>query len=162
MAGINSTEGINNFTKEAQMANALILWSSRIGETVKIGELIAKGLREAGCEADIRDVAYVESEAEVTGYDALVLGSSTYIGEMNQPMKKFLFMVEKSDLSGVVGGAFGAFGWSGEAPRRIFNTMKHIFKMKMVSGPLLLKSASQDGAETMAQEYAREIADLIG
>ena len=34
--------------------------------------------------------------------------------------------------------------------------------MKMVSGPLLLKSASQDGAETMAQEYAREIADLIG
>ena len=95
MAGINSTEGINNFTKEAQMANALILWSSRIGETVKIGELIAKGLREAGCEADIRDVAYVESEAEVTGYDALVLGSSTYIGEMNQPMKKFLFMVEK-------------------------------------------------------------------
>ena len=144
------------------MANALILWSSRKGETVKIGDLIAAGLRGEGCEADIRDVAYVKDESEVAGYDALILGSSTYIGEMNQPMKKFLFMLEKADLENVVGGAFGAFGWSGEAPRRIFNTMKHIFKMKTVGGPLLLKSASQDGAETTAREYAAEIAALIG
>ena len=147
--------------KEVQMAKALILWSSRKGETVKIGDLIAEGLRMAGCEAEIRDVAYVESESEVEGYDALVLGSSTYVGEMNQPMKKFLFMLEKSDLGNIAGGAFGAFGWSGEAPRRIFDTMKHIFKMKMAAGPLLLKSASQDGAAETAQEYAREIAALI-
>ena len=143
------------------MAKVLILWSSRKGETVKIGDLIAEGLRMAGCEAEIRDVAYVESESEVEGYDALLLGSSTYNGQMNEGMKKFLFMLEKSDLSGVVGGAFGAFGWSGEAPRRIFNTMKHIFKMKMVSDPLLLKNASQDGAAETAQGYAREIAALI-
>lgn len=143
------------------MPKALILWSSRMGETVKIGDLIAEGLRMAGCEADIRDVAYVESESEVAGYDALVLGSSTYVGEMNQPMKKFLFMAEKSDLGNIVGGAFGAFGWSGEAPKRIFNTMKHIFKMKMVAGPLRLKSASQEEAVKMAQEYGREIAASI-
>lgn len=143
------------------MKKALILWSSRMGETVKIGNLIAEGLRMAGCQVDIRDVAYVESESEVAGYDALVLGSSTYVGEINQPMKKFLFMAEKSDLSSIVGGTFGAFGWSGEAPNRIFNTMKHIFKMKMVAGPLRLKSASQDGAVEMAQEYGREIVALI-
>ena len=143
------------------MAKVLILWSSRKGETVKIGDLVAEGLRNAGCEADMHDVAYVESESEVAGYDALLLGSSTYIGEMNQPMKKFLFMLEKSDLTGIVGGTFGAFGWSGEAPNRIFNTMKHIFKMKMVAGPLRLKSASEGGAEKMAQEYAGEIAALI-
>ena len=144
------------------MAKVLILWSSRIGETVKIGELIAEGLRSAGCKVDIRDVAYAESGSEVAGYDALILGSSTYIGSMNQPMKKFLFMLEKTDLNGVVGGTFGAYGWSGEAPRRIFNTMKHIFKMKMVSSPLLLKSASQEEAESTAHAYAKEISDLIG
>ena len=143
------------------MAKALILWSSRKGETVKIGDLIADGLRLAGCEAEIRDVAYVGSESEVEGYDALLLGSSTYNGQMNQPMKKFLFMLEESDLASVVGGAFGAFGWSGEAPGRIFNTMKYIFKMKMTAGPLLLKSASQEGAVEMAQEYGREIAALV-
>lgn len=143
------------------MAKALILWSSRKGETVKIGDLIAEGLRKAGCEAEIRDVAYVESESEVDGYDALLLGSSTYNGQMNEGMKKFLFMLEKSDLGNVVGGAFGAYGWSGEAPRRLFNTMKHIFKMKMVAGPLLLKSAAEDGAAETARAYAGEIAALI-
>ena len=144
------------------MAKVLILWSSRKGETVKIGDLVAEGLRNAGCETDMHDVAYVESEAEVAGYDALILASSTYNGQMNEGMKKFLFMLEKIDLSGVVGGTFGAYGWSGEAPRRIFNTMKHIYKMKMVSGPLLLKSASQGEAESTAHAYAKEIADLIG
>lgn len=144
------------------MAKALILWSSRKGETVKIGDLVAEGLRTVGCEVEIRDVAYVKDASEATGYDALILGSSTYVGEMNQPMKKFLFMLEKSNLENIVGGAFGAFGWSGEAPRRIFNTMKHIFKMKMVSGPLLLKSAHEDRAAESAREYAGEIAALIG
>ena len=144
------------------MAKALILWSSRKGETVKIGDLIAEGLRAAGCEAEIRDVVYVDDISEVTGYDALILGSSTYNGQMNEGMKKFLFKLEKAELGGVVGAAFGAYGWSGEAPRRVFNTMKHIFKMKMVTGPLLIKSASQDGAAGMAEEYAGEIAALIG
>jgi len=128
---------------------------------VKIGDLIAEGLRLAGCEAEIRDVAYVESESEVEGYDILLLGSSTYNGQMNQPMKKFLFMLEESDLGNVAGGVFGAYGWSGEALRRIFDTMKYIFKMKMPVGPLFLKSASQEGAAEMAQEYGREIAALV-
>ncbi len=143
------------------MAKALILWSSRTGVTTKIGEAIAEGLREAGCEANVRDVKYVESESELAGYDALILGSSTYNGEMNQAMKTFLFTAEKADLGNAVGGAFGAFEWSFEAPERIFNTMKYVFKMKMAKGPLRLKSVSQKGGTETAQDYGKEIAALI-
>jgi len=46
---------------------------------------------------------------------------------------------------------------SGEAPDRIFDTMKNVFNMDMVSGPLRLKSASQGGGTQMAQDYGREI-----
>ncbi|WP_306304169.1 hypothetical protein [Desulfosarcina cetonica] len=73
-------------------------------------------------------------------------------------MKTLLFMAEKAQLEGTVGGAFGAFGWSGEAPDRIFETMKNIYKMNMVGNPLRLKSASLGGGVTMAQDYGREIA----
>jgi flavorubredoxin len=73
-------------------------------------------------------------------------------------MKTLLFMAEKAGLAGKVGGAFGAFGWSGEAPDRIFDTMKNIFEMNMVSVPLRLKSASLGGGLKMAQDYGREIA----
>jgi flavorubredoxin len=144
------------------MSKALILWASRMGATTNIGNLIAEGLRIAGCEVDVRDVKYIKSEDELVGYDAVVLGSATYHGEMMQPMKTFLFMAEKADLKNAVGGAFGAFGWSGEAPDRIFDTMKHIFQMKMVKGPLRLKSATVDGAIKMAQDYGKEIAALVG
>jgi flavorubredoxin len=76
---------------------------------------------------------------------------------MMQGMKTMLFLAEKLNLEGRVGASFGAFGWSGEAPDRIFETMAHIFKMNMVSGPLRLKSASLGGGIKMAQDYGREI-----
>ncbi len=78
-----------------------------------------------------------------------------------QGMKTLLFLAEKAELDGKFGGAFGAFGWSGEAPDRIFDTMKNIFKMEMVNGPLRLKSASLGGGIQMAQDYGKEIAKKL-
>jgi flavorubredoxin len=80
---------------------------------------------------------------------------------MMESMKTLLFLAEKAGLEGVTGGAFGAFGWSGEAPERIYNTMLNIFKMKMVSGPLSLKSGQLAGGIQMAQQYGRDVAANI-
>ena len=57
-----------------------------------------------------------------------------------------------------MGGAFGAFGWSDEAPDRIFNTMRHIVGMDMVSEPLRLKSAAAANDCEIAREYGRLVA----
>ena len=94
--------------------------------------------------------------------DAYIFGSATYHGEMMQSMKTLLFLTEKVDLENKVGGSFGAFGWSGEAPDRIYETMKNIFKMDMVSVSLRLKKSSLGGGIQMAQDYGREIAKKIG
>jgi flavorubredoxin len=144
------------------MKKALILYASRTGETVKIGNLIAEGLRIAGMEADVKDVKYINDAKELDGYDALVLGSATYHGEMMQQMKTFLFLAEKANLDGKAGGAFGAFGWSGEAPDRIFDTMQNIFNMNLASSALRLKSTTLEGAIKAAQTYGRDIAALMG
>jgi flavorubredoxin len=144
------------------MAKALIMFATRTGETEKIGHLIAEGLRIAGVDTEVRDVKTIKSEEELNGFDALVLGSATYHGEMMQPMKTFLFLAEKADLKGKVGGAFGAFGWSGEAPDRIFDTMKNIFAMKMTNSALRLKASTLEGGIKAAQSYGREVAALIG
>jgi flavorubredoxin len=141
------------------MAKALIVYATRTGETEKIADLIAEGIRFSGHEAEIKKVTDVKKEDDLKGFDAVVLGSPTYHGEMVQGMKTLLFMAEKAELNGKVGGAFGAFGWSGEAPDRIFDTMKNIYQMNMVSAPLRLKSASLGGGMKMAQDYGREIAE---
>jgi flavorubredoxin len=143
------------------MARALIIFASRAGETEKIAGLIAEGIRFSGSEATVRDVKDIKKESDLEGYEALVLGAATYHGDMLQSMKTLLFLAEKANLEGVVGGAFGAFGWSGEAPDRIFDTMKHIFKMNMTSAPLRLKSSQMGGGMQMAQDYGRDIAKLI-
>lgn len=140
------------------MGKALIVFASRTGETKKIGELIAEGIRMSGQEAIVKNINDIKNENDLKGYDAVVLGSATYHGKMIQSMEKVLFLAEKAELENVVGGAFGAFGWSGEAPDRIFETMANIFKMKMVGAALRLKSSSLGGGVTMAQSYGREIA----
>jgi flavorubredoxin len=139
------------------MGNVLIVYNTRRGDTKAIADLIAEGLRFEGAEAKVVNVTAVKKEADLEGYDGYVFGSATYHGEMMQGMKTMLFLAEKVDLEGKVGGAFGAFGWSGEAPDRIYDTMKNIFKMDMVSDPLRLKSASLGGGTQMAQDYGRNI-----
>jgi len=140
------------------MAKALIVCATRTGETKRIGELIAEGIRFSGHEAVTKKINEVKNENDLQGFDAVVLGSATYHGDMIQSMKTLLFMAEKAELNGKIGGAFGAFGWSGEAPDRIFGTMENIYKMNMVSGPLRLKSSQLGGGVTMAQDYGKEIA----
>jgi flavorubredoxin len=144
------------------MGKAIVVYSTRTGETKTIADLIGEGIRIQGSEANVVNVSSIKKEADLQGFDAYVFGSATYHGEMMQPMKALLFLAEKAGLDGKIGGAFGAFGWSGEAPDRIYDTMKNIFKMNMANSPLRLKSASLGGGVQMAQSYGKEIAKKIG
>ena len=143
------------------MNKALIVYSTRTGATQKIGEIIAEGLRFSMVDVTLKDAKDIKKEKDLEGYDAYVFGSSTYHGEMMNSMKTLLFIAKKVNLENKIGGSFGAFGWSGEAPDRIFDTMKHIFGMSMVSGPLRLKSSALGGGIEMAQDYGKEVAEKM-
>ena len=144
------------------MGKVLVVYATRTGSTRNIGELIAEGIRIDGGEAEVKNVTEIKKDEDFAGYDGYIFGSATYHGQMMQGMKTMLFLAEKAGLKGKVGGSFGAFGWSGEAPGRIFDTMDHILEMDMVSGPLRLKSAALGGGTQMAQEYGKEIAKKMG
>lgn len=143
------------------MAKALIAYSTRTGDTRDLAELIAEGLRFSAVDVTLKDIKDIKRETELTGYDAYVFGSSTYHGEMMNSMKTFLFLAERAELQGKKGAAFGAFGWSGEAAERIYDTMKNIYGMDMVSAPLMLKSSSVEGGLKLAQAYGKELASKI-
>lgn len=145
-------------TKEAKMTQALVVYSSRNGETRKIAEYIAEGLRFSAAGVTLKDVTEIKEAADLDGFDIYAFGSSTYHGEMMNRMKTFLFLAERAELKNKKGGAFGSFGWSGEAAERIFDTMKNIYGMDMVSGPLMLKSSTVDGGIKVAQAYGKELA----
>lgn len=143
------------------MAKALIAYATRTGDTKKIAEYIAEGLRFSAVDVHLADCTSLKKETDLEGYDIYAFGSSTYHGEMMPGMKTLLFLAEKTGIQGKAGGAFGAFGWSGEAGERIFDTMKNIFGMDLVSGPLMLKSGDIPGGIKMAQDYGRELAGKL-
>jgi len=143
------------------MGKVLIVYATRAEETGKIADLIAEGIRMTGHEVVLKKTGEIKSEEDLKGYDGYVFGSSTYHGEMITSMKQILFIAERAELKGKIGGAFGAYGWSGEAPGRIFDTMDHIYGMKMVSGPLMLKASWIQGGILAAQAYGKSITALM-
>ncbi len=143
------------------MGKVLIVYASRAAETKGIAEVIGEGVRLSGHGVDIKKTSEIKSEEDLKGYDGYAFGSATYHGGMISTMKQILFIAERAELQGKPGGAFGAYGWSGEAAVRIFETMTHIYKMQMVSGPLILKASWVEGGMEAAQEYGKRIAAMI-
>ena len=144
------------------MGKFLIVFATRSDETKGIANFIGEGIRIAGHEAEVKKINEVKNEEDLKGYDGYVFGSATYHGEMITSMKQLLFIAERAELKGKPGGSFGAFGWSGEAPGRIFDTMANIYGMNMVpAGPLMLKASWVEGGMKASQEYGKSIAAMI-
>jgi len=144
------------------MKKAFVIYATRTNETGKLAELIAEGMKSEGIDVTVAKVSEIKKKGiQLENCDAFVLGSPTYKGEMLQTMKTFLLTIEKEDVGAKVGGAFGAFGWSGEASKQIYGTMKNILKMKMVDKPLRVKSTSETGGAIEAKKYGREVAKIL-
>ncbi len=144
------------------MGKVLIVYGTRSDETKTIADLIAEGIRMSGHEVHVSRVSDIKNEEDLKGFDGYLFGSPTYHGEMITSMKQLLFIAERAELAGKPGGAFGAYGWSGEAPGRIFDTMANIYGMEMVAdGPLMLKAGWVEGGIQAAQAYGKNLSAMI-
>lgn len=140
---------------------ALVAYSTRTKNTRKIGELIAEGIRSSGIEVDTVPVRDVEKAEDLERYDALIFGPATEGEDIQWPMEKMLKLAEEANLKGKVGGAFGAYGWSGEASEKIYAIMKNTFEMDMVKSFLRLKAEEIEDNKEEARDYGREIAQKL-
>ncbi|MDR4509460.1 MAG: flavodoxin domain-containing protein [Candidatus Brocadiaceae bacterium] len=113
------------------MKKVLIVYFSRTGKTEQMAEYIAEGIRFTGNQAEVKNLSEIANEKDLEGYEGYILGSPTYHREIAGNMKTFLFLAQKANLKGKVGGAFGSYTHSGDAPKAIFDTMEHVFKMDM-------------------------------
>ena len=146
------------------MKKVLIAYFSRTGHTKQMAAYIAEGIRIGGCEAELNKISAFKNEKDMKGYDGYLFGCPTYHRDMTEGMKTFLFLAQKAELAGKVGGAFGSYTHSGDAPKLIFDTMEHVFKMDMTNlGSFNLKEDLVDTQEGLrsCQDYGRAIADKL-
>ena len=91
------------------MAKALVIYYSRTGNTKKMAESVAEGIKNEGMEAVIKEVKDVDA-GELLKYDAIAIGSPTYYGSVASEIKKLLDESVKfhGKLDGRVGAAFAS------------------------------------------------------
>jgi len=146
------------------MKKVLIAYDSRTGNTQQMAEFIAEGVRIGGHDAELEKITAIKNKKALQGYDAYVFGCPTYHRDMTNGMKTFLFLVQEAELRGKVGGAFGSYTHSGDAPKLIFDTMEYVFKMAMVDlGSFNLKEDMLATGEGMraCQDYGKAIAQEV-
>jgi flavodoxin len=146
------------------MKKVLIAYYSRTGNTKKMAEYIAEGVRISGHEAELKEISAIKSEKEMQNYDAYVFGCPTYHRDMTNNMKTFLFLAQKAKPEGKLGGAFGSYTHSGDAPKLIFDTMEYVFKMDMTDlGSFNLKEHIVQSSEGLraCQDYGKAIGQKL-
>lgn len=140
------------------------------GNTKKMAEAIAQGVRQQGSEPDVKAVNQVKPE-ELLNYQALIFGSPTYYGLMAAEVKKLLDRSVKfhGKLSGKIGGAFtssGCVGGGGETT--ILSILQAFLVHGMIVigesdifhyGPLSIASPNKNVLECCIK-YGKKIADL--
>ena len=146
------------------MKKVVIVYDSRTGNTKTMAEFIAEGVRFSGHEASALKIAEFKNEKDIQGYDGYIFGCPTYHRDMTNKMKTFLFLADKAGLGGKVAGAFGSYTHSGDAPKYIFDTMEHVFKMDMVElGSFRLKEHvvnTRDGMKA-CQDYGKAVGNKL-
>ena len=142
------------------MSKAIIIYETRTGNTRIIAEAIQEGIKKAGVEVLSKRTAEAKAD-DLVDVDAVVLGAPTYHHDLISPMKTFLFEMEKADLKGKVGAAFGSYGWSGESVQMMSDTMKHIFRMDVMEPGLRLTGRPSGSRLEQGKEFGRKIAEKI-
>ena len=136
----------------------IIVYFSLTGNTEKMAEYIAEGVRFSGHQAVTKKVSDIKGADDLAGYNGYIFGSPTYYRDVAEPMKTFLFLGRKADLNGRLGGAFGSYTHDGSAPAIIFDTMQYVFNMEPFElGPFNLKEDVIETSEGMraCQDYGR-------
>ena len=143
------------------MSKILILYYSQTGNTEKMAQAVAEGVKNAG-NAEVELNYYAEAE-ELNNFDAILVGAPTYHHDMPIDVKKLFEEAAAKGISlkGKVGATFGSYGWSGEAPKFVLEIMKNKFEMRVVEPPLLVKYEPDQNMLGLCRDFGKRVSESL-
>lgn len=100
---------------------SLIVYDSKYGNTKKVGELIAEGLKTIeGNEVIIENVKEIDLNKE-QNYDLILIGSPNHYGSCTKPIKN---LITKLPESSVKGNAYAVFETYMFNPKKVVKIME--------------------------------------
>ncbi|MFP4176950.1 MAG: flavodoxin family protein, partial [Candidatus Brocadiia bacterium] len=149
------------------MSKVLVAYYTRTGNTKKMAQRVAEGARDAGGEVDLKSVEDVDVD-DLPDYDALIIGSPTYYGQMSWEVKKLFddSVKYQGELEGMVGGAFSSSANMGGGNE---TTVMSILEAMLIHGMIIRGTSTGDhygpttvaGPEDRAQQQCRELGERV-
>ena len=141
----------------------LIYYASAHGNTERMAQEIARGVRAEGAEVEVYDVIDLNFEGhlnKIEGADALLLGSPTINNDVAKPIWDVLNSLTTIDVKGKVGASFGSMGWNGEAIKLLDDRLSAMkFKVPFEGLSAVLVPSEEELAQCF--EFGQKIARLL-
>lgn len=139
----------------------LIAYVSAYGYSKQAAEIISKAILETGDfnikVVDIEHIDLGELESLVISSNAILIGSPTINQNTLLPVYKLFALINPLRDKGKLAGAFGSYGWSGEAPKIINEAMKNL-KLKVFDETYSFKFLPSGKKEEMLREFGQQFA----
>lgn len=148
----------------ASLKSLVVFYMSSYGNTARMAEEISEGADEIdGVRVSLYDLEGGEVDPFVDlieEADALLFGSPTINGDAVKPVWELLSSLAVVNLKGKLGGAFGSYGWSGEAVRMIEDRMRGL-KMRIPYEGIRVKLIPTEEELQSCREFGQQIAATL-
>lgn len=148
-------------TTETARRSILIAYVSAYGYTKQAAEIIRSGILEADDfrveMADIENIDLGELGSFLTTTDAFLIGSPTINQNTLLPVYRMFALINPIRDRAKLAGAFGSYGWSGEAVRIISETLRSL-KLKVFEETAEFKFQPSGSKEENLKEFGRKFA----
>ncbi|RLD12524.1 MAG: hypothetical protein DRI44_00190 [Chlamydiae bacterium] len=138
-----------------------IAYVSAYGYTEELANKIANGISDVS-DADVKSYDMVTAKhdhvlTELIDSDGILLGSPTVNGDALPPVTDLILQMNGVLHGGKVAGAFGSYGWSGEAADMLMGRL-NVLRMKTLEPPLKAIFKPSDDELNAAYNYGRRFA----
>jgi flavorubredoxin len=126
-----------------------------------MAKAVVEGAKSVG-NVEVELSYHVDAE-DLSKFDAVLVGTPTYNHEIPIDMER---LFEEAAAKGIslkdkVSGAFGSYGWSGEAPKFLLEIMKNKFEMQVTEPPLLAKYVPDEKMLSMCRELGKRVSETL-
>lgn len=143
--------------------SAVIVYVSAYGYTKSLAENIKEGLVSSGIKTEIYDLTFTDKNKVLQAINkssAILIGSPTMVGDALPPIMELLLHLNPIIHKGKIAGAFGSYGWSGEAVNNVLSRINQLrLKTPLEGFKVRLKPTEQDLEK--AYEYGKEFSKHI-
>ncbi len=149
---------------QAPTNKAVVVYDSMWHSTATLAKLIGEGLVEGGvdevCLLSLAEAHRSDVVTELLEAGALVVGSPTMNNNILPSVADIMTYLKGLKPRNLIGGAFGSFGWSGEAPKHLQAMLEEMGAEK-VTDPLRVNYVPDETEQAAAREFGLAIAAAL-